>query len=193
MAGQARYRWVAASIVALSVLGLVAVQRASTVSPTPSAMLPPAPRALLPSSCPLLSSLSQSLSSAVYSHAHNRSTRSPLASPVAHGSSTGGIRSGGAAVILRRAAVSPSSHCADAAEGSFVVFVGVVVCVLWCVSRGVFEQATELVQYEQVQQGQQYEQVNQGVPSNWQQLTPISSAQAQQLAEPSTAFSVSSE
>jgi hypothetical protein len=69
------------------------------------------------------------------------------------------------------------------------MFVGVVGCVVGC--RGVCEQATELVQYEQVQQGQQYEQVNQGVPSNWQQLTPISSAQAQQLAEPSTAFSVS--
>lgn len=54
-------------------------------------------------------------------------------------------------------------------------------------------QATELVQYEQAEPGMQYQYAaqQQGVPSNWQQLTPVSSAQAQQLAMPSNAYSVS--
>lgn len=60
---------------------------------------------------------------------------------------------------------------------------------------GVFRQVTELVQYEEVQPsaGQQVEYVSQqqGVPQNWQQLSPISTGQAQQLAEGSNAFSVS--
>jgi hypothetical protein len=57
----------------------------------------------------------------------------------------------------------------------------------------VFLQVTELVQYEEVQPGQQVEYVSQqqGVPQNWQQLSPISTGQAQQLAEGSNAFSVS--
>jgi hypothetical protein len=53
-------------------------------------------------------------------------------------------------------------------------------------------QATELVQYEQVVEPEQMQyQSEQGVPQNWQQLRPISSADAQQLAQPSQAFSVS--
>ena len=52
-------------------------------------------------------------------------------------------------------------------------------------------QATDLVQYEQVEPEQMQYQSEQGVPQNWQQLRPISSADAQQLAQPSQAFSVS--
>jgi len=52
-------------------------------------------------------------------------------------------------------------------------------------------QATELVQYEQAQPAQMQYASQQGVPQNWQQLRPISAANAQQLAEPSNAFSVS--
>eukprot|EP00001_Collodictyon_triciliatum_P117597 20621_2 len=50
--------------------------------------------------------------------------------------------------------------------------------------------ATELVQYEQVEPEQMQYQSEQGVPQNWQQLRPISSADAQQLAQPSQAFSL---
>ena len=40
----------------------------------------------------------------------------------------------------------------------------------------------------------EYQTATQGIPANWQQLSPISPAQAQQLdAEPANAFAVSHE
>ena len=56
---------------------------------------------------------------------------------------------------------------------------------------GSVRQATELVQYEQVLPEQEVQYAaEKSTPGSWQQLRPISSAQAQQLAEPSNAFSL---
>jgi len=104
-----------------------------------------------------------------------------------------GPASGGAAAARTEfcaPALAPNrqrcAHC-HAARSRKTACSRVRCCVNW--------QASELVQYEQYQPEQQVEYASQeqGVPANWQQLTPVSAGQAQQLAgvEPSTAFSVS--